>query len=67
MIIPTPNTPPSAPPKEQMGVATMNQQVTKHVADNFTWGDARAVAMIVRDGLLMIVKGFEKYFDIGKK
>lgn len=33
----------------------------------FTWKDARNVAIIVRDGLLMIVKGLEKVFELGGK
>jgi hypothetical protein len=33
----------------------------------FTWNDARKVAAFVRDGLLMIVKGLERTFDLGKK
>ena len=41
--------------------------LSKPTAKSFTWDDARGVAMIVRDGLLMIVRGLEKIFDIGKK
>jgi len=33
----------------------------------FTWDDARGIAIFVRDGLLMIVKGLERMFDLGKK
>lgn len=33
----------------------------------FTWDDARDIATFVRDGLLMIVKGLERKFDLGKK
>lgn len=33
----------------------------------FTWDNARDLAIVVRDGLLMIIKGIERVFDIGKK
>jgi hypothetical protein len=33
----------------------------------FTWDDARDIATLVRDSLLMLVKGLERKFGLGKK
>lgn len=44
-----------------------SEEVGKPAPRYFTWDNARDLAIIVRGGLLMIVKGFEKYFDLGKK
>lgn len=51
----------------EQGPIGMKETVNKPAPKAFTWDDARGIAIIVRDGLLMIVRGFEKYFDIGKK
>lgn len=50
-------------PEDEAFNAPVNYQPPKP----FTWADARGVAVIVRDGLLMIVRGIERTFDIGKK
>lgn len=55
-------------PKEQMGcIASGQEAMSKPAPKAFTWDDARDVASLVRDSLLMLIKGLERKFDIGKK
>lgn len=48
--------------------AVENLKVVSALAPRpFTWEDAREIAVVFRDGFLMIVKGLERKFGIGKK
>lgn len=43
------------------------QAISRSEPKTFTWDDARDIAILVRDSLLMLVRGLERKFDLGKK
>lgn len=53
--------------KEMCTIGSVREAINRPAPRVFTWEDARAIANFVRDGLLMIVKGLERVFDLGKK
>lgn len=58
------------PPELRQKIESAHPEMAQSPAQDqrsFTWHNARQVAIIVRDGLLMIVKGLERVFEIGKK
>jgi hypothetical protein len=52
---------------DQPGAISMKDYISKPAPTAFTWDDARDIAIIFRDGFLMIVKGLERKFGLGKK
>jgi hypothetical protein len=59
---------PVSPPEGSMGrIGSVKEHISKPAPKSFSWDDARDIATFVRDGLLLIVKGIERKFDLGKK
>jgi hypothetical protein len=55
------------PKMGDQGPISPRERVNNSVSKAFTWNDAREIAILVRDSLLMLIKGLERKFDISKK